>query len=261
MKMNRVTVALFSPTGGTRKYCTEIAKRLDGDYEILDLTRREVREKEYHFTADDFVIFGAPVYAGRLPKIPGGIFERVKGEQTPAAFLVSYGNREYEDALLEEKEICEANGFIGVAAGAWIAPHTFSDRIAAGRPDEKDMEKVEEFAAALKKVLEGGLPAKGALSVPGNHPYRDTKSMPFHPKGNKKCIDCKKCVSICPTGAISLENPKKTNTETCIDCLACVKNCPAGARSISGPIFRLAVSKLESNLAERRKEPEMMFVK
>ena len=260
MQRNRVTVALFSPTGGTRKYCTEIAKRLDADYEILDLTRPEIREKEYHFKADDFVIFGSPVYAGRLPEIPGGIFEKVKGDQTPAAFLVSYGNREYEDALLEEKEICEANGFIGVAAGAWIAPHTFSDRIAAGRPDEKDMEKVEEFAASLKKVLEGELPAKGALPVPGNHPYRDTKSMPFHPKGNKKCIDCKKCVSVCPVAAVSLEDPKKTDTEKCIDCLACVKNCPVGSRGISGPIFKLAVSKLESKLVERRKEPEMIFV-
>lgn len=260
MKPEKITVALFSPTSGTRRYCTEVAKRLSTGYEILDMANPQIREKEHRFTENDLVIFGAPVYAGRLPEISGGIFDRIKGNNTPAVFMVTYGNREYEDALLEEKDICEANGFTGIAAGAWIAPHTFSGKIAAGRPDESDMVKVEAFAEAVKTVLERDSLPTEPLSVPGNHPYRDTKSMPFHPKGNKKCTGCGKCVAVCPVQAISKENPRETDASKCIDCLACARVCPLSARGITGPIFKVAVAKLESNLVNRRKEPETFVI-
>ena len=55
-----------------------------------------------------------------------------------------------------KKEICEANGFIGIAAGAWLAPHTFSDRIAAGRPDDSDLRAVDEFAAGILEIMKRG---------------------------------------------------------------------------------------------------------
>lgn len=260
MKPEKVTAAVFSPTHGTKRYCTEVAVRLSADYEFLNLADPEVREKEYRFGEKDLVIFGAPVYAGRLPQIPGGIFDRVKGSSTPAIFMVSYGNREYEDALLEEIEICGANGFKAIAAGAWIAPHTFSDKIATGRPNGGDMKKVEAFAEEVKKLLDmEELPEK-RLSVPGNHPYRDPKAMPFHPRGSKKCTSCRKCVAVCPVRAIYAENPRETDASRCIDCLACARVCPSGARGITGPIFKIAVSKLESNLAAKRKEPETFIL-
>ena len=108
------------------------------------LTAREERARDHVFGPEDLVILGAPVYAGRLPQLEGGIFERLRGDGTPAVFNVSYGNRAFEDALLEEQDICQAHGFHGIAAGAWIAPHTFSGRIGAGRPDGADLEKVRE---------------------------------------------------------------------------------------------------------------------
>lgn len=104
---------------------------------------------------EDLVILGAPVYAGRLPQLEGGIFERLRGDGTPAVFNVSYGNRAFEDALLEEQDICQAHGFHGIAAGAWIAPHTFSGRIGFGRPDGADLEKVREFAAGVRRCWSG----------------------------------------------------------------------------------------------------------
>ena len=165
--MKKVTAVYFSPTKGTQAYVTEIARRLSAKVCTIDLTVPENRSREYTFGPDDVVIFGAPVYAGRLPQIEGGIFEKIKGCDTPAVFNVSYGNREFDDALLEEKEICEANGFIGIAAGAWLAPHTFSDRIAAGRPDDSDLRAVDEFAAGILEIMKRGDWKKGELKVPG----------------------------------------------------------------------------------------------
>lgn len=253
--MKKVTAVYFSPTKGTQTYVTEIARRLSAEVCTIDLTVPENRSREYTFGPDDVVIFGAPVYAGRLPQIEGGIFEKIKGCDTLAVFNVSYGNREFDDALLEEKEICEANGFIGIAAGAWLAPHTFSDRIAAGRPDDSDLRAVDEFAAGILEIMKLGGWKKGELIIPGNHPYRDTMVMPFCPAGDETCTECGKCVQVCPVSAISGENPRETDAGKCIDCLACVKNCPEHSRKVSGPQFEALKEKLEHNLLSVRKEP------
>lgn len=254
MLIKRVTAVVFSPTGGTKRYGAEIAKRLSATYKIIDLTTPEQRQQEYSFDREDLVIFGAPVYYGRLPQVEGDIFSCCRGNGTPAVFNITYGNGQYGDALLEEKNALEDRGFTGIAAGAWIAPHTFSDKIAANRPDRADMAALDDFAAAIKKTLEGVIPK--ALSVPGNRPYRDIVPLSFYPLGNDSCVDCRTCVKVCPTGAIDHTEPIKTDAAKCILCLACVKECPWDSRSVDDPGFAGVCQKLEANLLVTAKTPE-----
>ena len=268
MNIKRVYAAYFSPTGGTKAYVKAIAAALSEDYEEIDLTRPQVREEGKSFEEGDLVILGAPVYAGRLPHLPGGIFECLKGNGAWAVLNVSYGNREFDDALLEEKEICEAQGFCPVAAGAWLAPHTFSGTIAQGRPDEEDLKKALEFAAQVKGLMEDHgdeeesgdtadqQPAAWTLKVPGNHPYKPLKTSAFCPQAGEDCTACGLCAKVCPTGAIDKEHPSQTDPEKCIACHACLKNCPVHARKVDLPAFEETVKRLEGNLLARRKEPE-----
>ena len=85
-----------------------IARRLGETFAVIDLTRPENRKKEYQFTDRDLVLAGAPVYAGRLPRVPEELFTNLRGDHTPCVCMVSYGNRDYDDALLEEKELLES---------------------------------------------------------------------------------------------------------------------------------------------------------
>lgn len=261
MKIQKVTAVYFSPTGGTKSYVRALAGAFGADFSEIDLTPRSERGKEYSFNEIDLVLFGAPVYAGRLPELEGGIFQNLKGHNTPAVFNVSYGNREFEDALLEEREICESNGFFGIAAGAWIAPHTYSNKIAAGRPDNQDLACVREFAQEIEKIIGQTEKISEKLLVPGNRPYRDRGGMSFYPYGTSDCISCGACAAICPVGAIDRDDPKKTNTKLCIDCFACVKGCPVQAREArEEEAYAFLVNKLESSLLKRRKEPETFFI-
>ena len=100
MLQGKVYGVYFSPTGGTRAYVTALAGLLSCEAEEIDLTAREERARDHVFGPEDLVILGAPVYAGRLPQLEGGIFERLRGDGTPEVFNVSHVNRAFEDALL-----------------------------------------------------------------------------------------------------------------------------------------------------------------
>ncbi len=249
MKNRKVWAVYFSPTGGTRRYVCAVAQGLSDQYEEIDLTDRFMRAQEHAFSADDLMVVGVPVYYGRIPQMDGGLLKTLRGENTPAVLVVSYGNRAYEDALLEMGDCLVQQGFDTVGAGAFVAPHTFSERIGKGRPNEEDLRVAAGFAAELK-----ARGAHGKLKLPGNRPYREFQTVPFAPKGGKNCNDCGTCARICPAGAIEKSDYKKTEKDTCIRCLACVKQCPQKARSVSGPIFKMAVKTLENNLLKHEKK-------
>ncbi len=259
MEIRKVTAVYFSPTHGTRAYAEAIAAALSAEYGRIDLTNPFTREQAHEFGADELAVIGAPVYAGRLPAVPGGLFGSLRGHGTPAVFLVSYGNRAYDDALLEEQDLCEAQGFRGVAASAWIAPHTFSAKIGAGRPDAADREKITAFAARVKALLDAGLPEGARLAVPGNRPYREAPAMPFHPEANEACIRCRRCVSACPVRAIDPAHPEATDASKCIDCLACVHACPVHARGVYHPPLAAVAAGCEAKFLTPRREPEWFF--
>jgi len=50
-----------------------------------------------------------------------------------------------------------------------------------------------------------------------------------------KCINCKKCIAVCPQKAIRILNDNIVQDwERCINCFNCVKVCPVGSRQIKG---------------------------
>lgn len=139
-----VTAIYFSPTDTNRKSVCAIAKTLGGEYKGLDITCKAGKAQ---FGPDDVAVFGAPVYGGRLFK---GIAERlhdVRGENTPCVVTVTYGNRDFDDALLEFCDMLSAQGFVPVAAGAMIGQHTYGS-IQVGRPNESDLAE----DAALRRM-------------------------------------------------------------------------------------------------------------
>ena len=120
----QVKLIYFSPTGTTRKVLEGIAGGITvEEAEHIDLTLPEGARQTIPPFSTELVIIGAPVYGGRLPVDAIERFKQLKADKTPAVLIVVYGNREYEDALLELKHLAVELGFNPIAGGAFIGEH------------------------------------------------------------------------------------------------------------------------------------------
>lgn len=232
----------------------KIGKSFELPFEEYDITQG--LKNPLNFETNDLVVIGIPVYAGRVPALAAKTLQNIKGKQTPVILVCVYGNRDYDDALLELKNNCENNGFTPIAASAFIARHSIFPSIAANRPDERDDKQIVDFVKRC--MLEHKENAQRLLHVKGNYPYKIPSAIPLFPKGNRSCTACGICVKRCPVSAIPEKTPRKTNKEMCISCARCIAVCPEKARNFSGLIYRIARRKFESAY-KNRKEPEFFF--
>lgn len=275
MDIQSVSCVYFSPTGSTKTIAENIARGLSGEPPtMIDMTIRSQRSENSLTFYKEIVILATPVYYGRVPEEAVSCFSKLIGDQTPVVLLVVYGNRAYEDALVELRDIAAARNFIPVAGGVFLAEHSYSCSmypIAPGRPDDCDLRNALEFGAAIREKLlrSNCVEDMGSLKVPGQVPYiepqnllfiknlRATTPFSFTPETDmSKCTLCGLCAEICPTGAISANDVAKTDKLNCLICFACVKRCPVGARQMMVPQFDAAIQKL-SMACQERKEPEV----
>ncbi len=260
--MKNIHLIYYSPALSTRRIIRMIGKATGFPTKEYDITQDiSVSTK---FGPDDLVIFGVPVFAGRVPALASETLSRIKGENTPAIIICVYGNREYEDALLELRNICNENGFIPFAGGAFIARHSIFSNVAINRPDDRDQIEITEFAEkCIEEYEKLKLQDKDRLiqlDVKGNHPYRDPSVIPLHPSGGSKCDKCGTCVKLCPVNAIPEKHPRRTDKNLCISCARCVAACPQQARKFRGIMYQAVRRKFESAYGKNRKEIETFFI-
>ena len=121
--------------------------------ESYDFTLPENRTQLQNFGPSELVVFGTPVYAGRVPnKMLPAVQTLFKGDGTLAVPVVTFGNRNFDNGLIELRNELEHNGFHTIAGAGVVCSHVFSDQIAPGRPDEEDWKILDDFATGqLKK--------------------------------------------------------------------------------------------------------------
>ena len=267
MEIQRVWAAYFSPTGTTEKIVTHIAEHLAKPIEhpvlYFDFTLPPARQEAKRCLKSDLVVFGVPVYAGRVPNVLLKYLNTLEGNGAQAVPVVLFGNRNYDEALKELRNLLELRGFQTVAAGAFVGEHAFSYTLGKGRPDYADLSVASEFARRIFAVLRTGqvispvrLDNEGPLG--GYYQPRDQDGNPIdirkvRPKTRDTCTDCGYCAQICPMGSIDPADVRNF-INICIKCGACIKKCPVEARYYDDESYLYHKHDLETTYA-RRAEP------
>jgi len=267
--MNKIIWSVYySATGTTKKIVNRVADKLaeelSAERKSYDFTRPFNRGEIISFNHNDVVIFGSPVYAGRIPNLMLKYISSIEGNGAFVVPIVLFGNRAYDDGLIEIRDILESNNFHTIAAAAFVGQHSFSKVIAKGRPDSSDLNIADKFSFQISEkicTLKSGVEIK-PIKVPGvASPYRGY----FKPNnGNgsfidirkvkpltfSSCDDCKLCAETCPMGAIDFNDPTLI-IGICIKCCACIKVCPHSAKYFDDVDFLYHVRDLELKLTTR----------
>ena len=240
----------FSPTGGTKKVLDILMNEWQIEKEMIDLSVQGF-DQRYQLGRNDLCMIAVPSYGGRVPEIVINRLAKIKGDYTRTILIAVYGNRDYEDTLLELKDVMKDNGFNSIAAISAVAKHSIMNQFAM------DKMQLEVFSKEIMHLVDTK-EKYDDLKVPGNFPYHQYKGVPFKPKANKRCNGCGICARACPTQAISLESSKIVDKNKCISCMRCVNVCPNHARQTNPLLLKLA-GKLMAKSCSLRKENQLFF--
>lgn len=257
--MGCLKIVHFSPTGTTAKVLQSIVGGIDPEtMESIDITYPKAREKPLQISEEDLLIIGVPVYMGRVPALLGEWLHTIQANNTPTICVVVYGNRVYDNALLELKDIMKSRGCIPIAGAAYIGEHSFSnsETPSKGRPDKNDLNHAKLFGQEIRKKLQSAVSISelSEVEVPGSYPYEGTTELwnVDFIAVNDLCTQCGFCSEVCPVGAVSPKNSSMIDQIKCITCCACIKRCPQEARSMKPGLLKEAQGRVNTLFVEHK---------
>lgn len=247
---------VFSPTGGTKKAADCLVGALEGEVTTVDLTDSKQDFTAVSLAKEDVAVISVPSYGGRVPAVAAERLGKVHGNGARAVLVCVYGNRAYEDTLVELEDTAKQAGFQVIAAVAAIAEHSIARQFAASRPDAQDEALLSDFAKQIRQKLSQEI--LSAPEIPGNRPYKKAGGAGMVPKPTKACTNCGACAAACPVQAIDTADPKKVNDKACISCMRCIAVCPHDARR-ANPVMLAAVGVALKKVCSERKECELFL--
>jgi len=257
MDNKKIKLMFFSATHNTKKVVHAVSKGIGSQAvsNVYDIRLPDFNTEEVVFEAEDILIVGVPVYGGRVPAFLVPIFEKLNGNGAKVVLVATYGNRAYEDALVELRDIFTKDNFTCVAAGAFIGEHSYTTEVGTGRPNADDLKLAEQFGAAIAAKLMQN--EETPLLMSGNIPYKERKQMKkMKPDTTDACIQCGKCSKQCPVSAIDRNDAKVIDSERCIICYNCVRVCPVEAKEFNEELITKIKDMLIAHCSETQLEPE-----
>lgn len=257
--MNVVEI-VFSPTGGTQKVAQIISEQWNGEAKRIDLSDHQKDFSKCRIEKQDMVLIAMPSYGGRAPAVAIERLKQIDGNNAKCTLVCVYGNRAYEDTLVEMKDAARESGFRVIAAVAAVAEHSIMPQYAKSRPDASDRKQLMDFASKITDDSNSNVvinKEENVVAIPGNRPYKKAGGAGLVPKQDKSCTKCGLCAKNCPVCAIS-EADYRADSKKCISCMRCMKQCPINARKVNGVMVSVAAMAIKKACLTR-KENELFL--
>jgi len=190
----------FSPTDTTKNVLDVIVKELNIPIEKeYNLTNYEFKDFSYQFK-NEIIVLGFPVYSGRVPKTALNRFKNITGNNSKMIICTTFGNRDYDNALMEIFELFLKNGFDIIGMCACVTTHSIVNSIGKNRPNKDDYDIIKSFCKNILNKINDNY--QGSIQYKIVEPFRKYQRLPIRPKGNNQCKKCGICVKNCPENAI-----------------------------------------------------------
>ncbi len=250
----RVHAIYFSPAGSTKKIVEKVAEGISVDFAAHDITQG--LKEDILLDDADVAVVGVPSYSGRVPVLAAQYLSEIEANGAACILACVYGNRAWEDTLLELSQICRKCGFAEISAAAFIARHSIFPDVAADRPNPDDLEQARSFGEESLKLIKGN--KRHQINLAGNIPFGEIRRAPFVPETDDRCTQCGLCARLCPTAAIDPTNASNTDAALCISCARCIEYCPVNARKFAGALYEKSQANFKKQYASK-KEIELFF--
>lgn len=225
---------IFSPTGGTRRAADALTVTwpTDTPRHDVDLTR----PAPISITPEpaDLILLAVPSYGGRVPPLAAQRIAPLHGNGAACVLLCTYGNRAYEDTLIELADLATQCGLHVIAAVAAATEHSIIRHYGAGRPDAQDRQQLQQNGQRIWDKHQSGHSTTPAL--PGKRPYNPLSDISLVPLPSNDCNHCGLCAENCPASAIDPDTLTTDHT-LCISCMRCISICPQSARQLPEAII------------------------
>ena len=228
-------ILYFSGTGNSR-YTAELIFAITSD-ELVSINERIKNKNNAIVLLDNPIVFVAPVYAGRIPRIVEKYIMETNFEGNKNVYFVVTCAATPWITDSYAKKLCAKKGFNLLGFNSVVMPQNYiaNSEILSNVDNDKIIEtatpKIKNIAETIKagKMLEIEKPGKSMMSKVLNPVMY---SMMVNAKGfhtYDKCKGCSKCAERCALNNIKMVNEKPQWGKECTHCMACIGGCPNAA--------------------------------
>ncbi|MBD3196727.1 MAG: hypothetical protein GF317_16845 [Candidatus Lokiarchaeota archaeon] len=236
----KIAIIYFSATNNTALIADKIEEyliQIDNEINVLkyDITSHKNQNKVFDAAKFDFLFFGFPVYAWRIPRPMRIWLKKLEGKQKLCSLFFTYGGINSGVVHYDTTRILKEQGFTVITSIEIVTNHSFNIcgwNVLENRPDENDFKTLNHFVQnTLKKIKSHDLAgiifdrptiSEKTLSIIEKNPIRAVRA----PKRiASTCSMCLLCEEKCPTEAFTAESGC-AKSSLCIRCLRCINICP-----------------------------------
>lgn len=263
-----IGIIYFSGTGITQKYAEYMKNELENiGHGVSTINILIDKEKTRSFRVENYdaLIFGFPIYGGRLPIPVEKWIETLTVTSKKCSMYFTYGARANENGNQVAYFLLNEAGFTVVLSAEFIGAHSYNVAegwlLADDRPNEEDFKVAKEFVNSsierfTKEKIDFKVDMRGFKYKKRDYIKRGGPFAIFLPYRDSECSMCLLCEENCPTNAFNAESGQASDIK-CISCMYCLKNCPDQAIKVGNATelyksFKKRCDLTEKNIKEKK---------